>query len=781
MEKVFLQPGSAGIPAGELKNQTSAIRNQNSKTPAGMPALPRAFFGIVLYSVCSVFSVVCSATEVPPGFIAETIATNLNAATAIAPAPDGRIFIADQTGPVLVWKNGRVLDTPALTLHVTDYWERGVIGLALDPDFPRAPYLYLLYVTDRPFVHHVLSRFTVGGERIDPASEKILLEGDDQATLGGGVKAGHQGGTLRFGADGKLYVSLGEQTAGEPSQKLDTLQGKILRLNRDGSIPDDNPFLTHTTGKYRVIYARGVRNSFGLAAQSKADGGRMFFTDVGGSAFEEVNELKPGANYGWPRAEGFSTNAAFTNPLHAYSPMIGHSIVGGVFLPRTDNWPEKWCGKFLFADFMKHWVKVLDPDAPAKVITFAKGFNGPVATELAPDGSLLVLNRGAVWRDPKKFVANAGSLVRIRYVGGSTVAGRAPNSDSARSTFTPALALPADASALPRTMTRADWEARFRGVKRWPFWLNTSAWQPFTRESIGLYLPPGGGTKLSDDTKEVLLPPGAVVVRNFSVTAWRPPQTRTESKSDDASRLLETRLLVVGAPRGYGASYRWKTPDRAELIEDGELETLSDLVDHDSSEVTPGKLSLPWWFPGVEDGISFPITNPAYWVSTAVPDFIFPPSPLRPERPVNWLRSMQRAGVLETILSPEDLDRLSRGNLWFSPLEPAEARLRSYLHGNCAVCHQPGGASRGLFDARITTPLDQTGMINGELAAGDLGIAGAKIVVPGAPEKSILYRRLKDGGFFRMPPVQYHNAPSPILPVLEEWIRSLKPTPESKP
>ena len=142
---------------------------------------------------------------------------------------------------------------------------------------------------------------------------------------------------------------------------------------------------------------------------------------------------------------------------------------------------------------------------------------------------------------------------------------------------------------------------------------------------------------------------------------------------------------------------------------------------------------------------------------------------------------MRRKNAIITDLSSNAVSNISPGVVWESPLMPAEARVRSYLHGNCSVCHQPGGASRGLFDARITTPLDQTGMINGELAAGDLGLAGAKIVVPGAPEKSILYRRLKDGGFFRMPPVQYHNAPSPILPVLEEWIRSLKPTPENKP
>src|SRR5437016_1919119 len=107
--------------------------------------------------------------ELPPGFVAETLATNLNAATAIAPTPDGRIFIADQTGKLLVWKNGRVLPTPSLTLHVTDYWERGLIGVALDPDFPRTQNIFLLYVTDRPFVHHVLSRFTVNGDAVDPS------------------------------------------------------------------------------------------------------------------------------------------------------------------------------------------------------------------------------------------------------------------------------------------------------------------------------------------------------------------------------------------------------------------------------------------------------------------------------------------------------------------------------------------------------------------------------------------------------------------------------------
>lgn len=415
---------------------------------------------------------------------------------------------------------------------------------------------------------------------------------------------------------------------------------------------------------------------------------RIFFTDVGGSAFEEVNELIAGGNYGWPRAEGLSTSAALRKPLHAYSPLVGQSIVGGVFLPRDSPWPQKWRGKFVFGDFMKHWIKALDPESPTNVVTFARGLNGPVATESAPDGSLLVLNRGTIWRDGRKFAANAGSLVRIRYAGSSV-----PVADRAAPAFTPALGLPADPAKLPRTLTRADWEKRTHNAK--PVSLHTRIWQPPAQETAHLYLPAGTPKNL---------PPGAAVVRHFRIE----------------NRLIETRIVVIGDPRGYGVSYRWRSSELAELVEDGQLESF--------------KASSAWWFPGLEDGLTVPITSPAYWFSI-------------------------------------DLNEPAAD--WQNPETPLEARVRSYLHGNCAVCHQPGGASRGAFDARITTPLDEAGIINGPLAAGDLGIPGAKIVVPGEPDKSILYRRLKAADFFRMPPVQYHNEPSPILPVMEQWIRSL--------
>jgi glucose/arabinose dehydrogenase len=728
-------------------------------------------FGLLLALASWCLVARSAAADLPRGFTEEVLATNLNAVTAFAPLPDGRILIADQTGKLLLWREGRLLDPPALTLHVADYWERGLIGLALHPDFPRTPHLFVLYVTDRPFTHHVLSCFTLAGDTVNPASEVVLLEGDDQATLGGTVPAGHQGGPLRFGADGRLYIALGEQTAGEPSQRLDTLQGKVLRLNPDGSVPNDNPFLASTTGKYRAIFARGVRNPFGMALQPRAEGGRMFFTDVGGSAFEEVNELVSGANYGWPRAEGFSTNAEFKNPLFAYPPMVGQCIAGGTFCPKvtatnasssakpsdavSDVWPEKWQGRFFFADFMKHWVKALDPANPTNVLTFARGFNAPVALEFTSDGSLLMLNRGTVWRDPNKFVANAGSLIRIRYVSLDTnaVPNLAPALPS-RGSFPIALGLPADPRALPHQLNRTDWDQRLAAAAPRRCWVNGQEWIPSVKQWNAFVLPALGKLQTAPPAN-VVFPPGTVLVREFSVEAGG-----AKGSGGREPGWIETRVVVIGAPVGYGASYRWISSERAELVEDGEL-----------AEVGAPR-PVRWWFPILDDALTFPTLNPSYYFPTALAEF-------RGSYPAgqadDLLAEWNRDGVFDPPLTSEQLAAGSGSVNWEENEGTAEQRVRSYFNGNCAVCHQPGGAARGNFDARITTPRPQSGLLHGELAAGDLGIPGARLVTPGDPEKSILYQRLNRTDLFRMPPAQYHNEISPIAPVVAEWIRSLKP------
>ncbi len=348
--------------------------------------------------------------SVPDGFDLQSVATGLDGATALEVLPDGRVLVCEQPGRVRVIENGKLLKEPFVTLPVDSHWERGVIGVTHDPEFPQQPYIYVCWVAKQPYSHHRVSRFTMEGNTAEAGSEKLLLQGDDQSKMGGKVPAGHQGGALHFGTDGKLYIGIGEQTSGEPAQRLDTLLGKILRINPDGSIPKDNPFVGQAKGKYQAIWARGARNPFTFAIR-KSDG-LMLINDVGGKS-EEINVGRAGANYGWPIVEHGDQpqykSSQYDGPIHWYPES---SLNGGDFCPTENLWPKEWRGRYFFADFVQGWIHSLDPDNPSDVTTFLDGIRQPVDMRFAADGSLYVLLRNA-WVIDDKFGGGTGSLLRI--------------------------------------------------------------------------------------------------------------------------------------------------------------------------------------------------------------------------------------------------------------------------------------------------------------------------------------------------------------------------------
>ena len=344
---------------------------------------------------------------VPVGFKAEVIASGFSGATALEVAPDGRIFVCEQGGTLRVIRNGKSLPEPFVKLPVDATWERGLIGVTVAPDFPKTPHVFVCYVAAKPYPHHVVSRFTAKGDAAEPGSEKILLEGDDQTKLGGTVPAGHQGGAIHFGKDGKLYIAIGDQTAGTPAQNPNSLLGRLLRINADGSIPEDNPFVSKATGKYRATWALGLRNPFTFAVQPET--GRIFINDVGGLA-EEINEGVAGANYGWPIVEhGPTSDPRFRGPIHHYPTAC---ITGGAFAPADLRWPKEYRGQYFFGDFNHGWVKTIDPAKPAVAKPFASGLRRPVDLRFAVDGSLYVLLRDA-WVIDKLFKGGTGALLRI--------------------------------------------------------------------------------------------------------------------------------------------------------------------------------------------------------------------------------------------------------------------------------------------------------------------------------------------------------------------------------
>ncbi|HET6883315.1 MAG TPA: PQQ-dependent sugar dehydrogenase [Pirellulales bacterium] len=399
------------LPAADIgERQTSAV----SLMPEGLEKSlsPEQFADLIAYletlrpqGDASFGAGVKGPLQLPDGFKVATLTTGLTGATAMEAARDGRIFVCEQTGALRVVKEGELLPTPFVTLPVDSTWERGLIGVTVDPRFPEEPYVYVCYVARQPYPHHCVSRFTAKGDVAAAGSERILLEGDDQTKLGGNVPAGHQGGALHFGLDGTLYVAIGEQTAETPAQSLATFQGKMLRIGADGSVPSDNPLLAHTSGKYRAIWALGLRNPFTFAVRKPS--GELFINDVGGK-FEEINVGVAGANYGWPAVEhGATDDARFRGPIYSYPQA---SIAGGDFAP--PDWPDEFRGRYFFADFVHGWIKTLNPEQPDDVRTFASGLRRPVDLRFIADGRLLVLLRNA-WVIDDKFQPSTGTLLEI--------------------------------------------------------------------------------------------------------------------------------------------------------------------------------------------------------------------------------------------------------------------------------------------------------------------------------------------------------------------------------
>ncbi len=345
--------------------------------------------------------------SLPLGFVRNTAFSGSlgGVSTAMAFAPDGRLFVCEQSGAVRVVKNGSLLTTPFVTVPTTADGERGLLGIAFDPQFGSAShnFVYVYYtVTISGAAHNRISRYPAGGDVASGAEEVIY---DELPTLGA---TNHNGGAIHFGPDDKLYVAVGENAVGSNAQSNTSLLGKILRLNTDGSIPSDNPSLG--SGNFKAIWAKGVRNPFTF---SFAPGtGRMFINDVGEGTWEEINEGAAGANYGWPNSEGATTAAGITSPVFTYrhsggaplnpSLVVGNVIVGSAFYVPSGAvpYPASYVGNYFFADYGGHWINRLDlATANNAVYAFARLPSSVTDLAVGSDGNLYALGStsGGSW------------------------------------------------------------------------------------------------------------------------------------------------------------------------------------------------------------------------------------------------------------------------------------------------------------------------------------------------------------------------------------------------
>lgn len=353
--------------------------------------------GKILLSILTLLALTTSAplvnaATVPTGFTDAVVASGLNNPTAMALAPDGRIFVCQQGGALRVIKNGVLLATPFLTVPVDSSGERGLLGVAFDPNFVSNQLVYIYYTATTPTIHNRLSRFTASGDVALAGSETIIMELPNLSSA-----TNHNGGAIHFGPDGLLYIAVGDNANGANAQSLATRFGKMLRITSTGAIPTNNPFFNTATGDNRAIWALGVRNPFTFSFQNGT--GRMFINDVGQNVWEEINDGIAGSNYGWPTCEGFCNppNANFRDPIFAYQNDASTcAITGGAFYnPTINQFPAQFVGNYFFADFCGGWIRRLDPANGNAVSDFATGVSLPVDLKVSPDGFLYYLARGA--------------------------------------------------------------------------------------------------------------------------------------------------------------------------------------------------------------------------------------------------------------------------------------------------------------------------------------------------------------------------------------------------
>jgi glucose/arabinose dehydrogenase len=345
-----------------------------------------------------------SAVQLPSGFTKSLVVGGLTRPTDMEFAPDGRLFVAQQGGRLRVLKpDGRMTTFVDISSDVDSRGERGLLGVTFDPNFASNHFVYLFYThepTATTPANNRIIRYTANGNKPLAGSRKLIFRLNNLRPLH------HNGGTIQFGARDKLYVSTGDNQIPDNAQSLSNLKGKILRINKDGTIPTDNPFYNKASGKNRAIWALGLRNPFKFAIKPGA--GTIFINDVGERTWEEINRGVEGANYGWPRFEGPETDPRFRSPIYAYrhgrdTPIC--SITGGAFYnPAKVQFPAGYVGDYFFADLCGGWIKRYDPGSDT-ARRFATGLVTPVDLEVERDGTLYYLTRGST----------EGSVNRIRY------------------------------------------------------------------------------------------------------------------------------------------------------------------------------------------------------------------------------------------------------------------------------------------------------------------------------------------------------------------------------
>jgi uncharacterized repeat protein (TIGR03806 family) len=671
-----------------------------------------------------------------------------------APGSD-RLLVAERRGKIFSFRNDKQADKELLIdLGTTVY------GIVCHPRFADNGYLFVTYLPtpdkDTPTGTKV-ARFKVerGKQwRCERASEKIVFEWPS---------GGHNGGCLKFGSDGYLYIGTGDGSgiADElhTGQNLGDVLGAILRIDVDRpdkeksyGIPKDNPFVSRK-GARPEIWAYGLRQPWRFSFDRQS--GELWAGEVGQDLWEMVYRIEKGGNYGWSVMEGthpFRPERQ-RGPTPILPPVVEHShtdfrsLTGGYVYHGKRL--KELAGAYIYGDFDTGRVWALRYDGK-KVTQHQELVDTPYR--------IVSFGEDA-----------AGEIYFVDFIGGKI------------HRLVPAPKV-AQAAPFPRKLSDTGLFTSTRDLKPAPglipYTVNSQLWGDHASKERFIALP--GDSRIEYNVLKYPEPiPGAM-------PGWRFPDgtvfvktffLEMERGNPASKRRLETRLLhfeqlegtqEVGDQYFRGYTYVWNDEQTdALLIGPGALDRTFTIRD---KQAPGGKVQQTWHFPSRAE-CTLCHTMPAKFV-LGVNTLQFNKEHDYGTVKANQLRTLEHQGIFTKPLpaAPEKLPRLVDHA---DPSQPLNLRARSYLHSNCSHCHMKWGGGNADFQLLATLDLKDMGIVNVKPAHGTFDIRDTRLIAPGDPERSMILYRMKKLGLGRMPHIASSIVDETAVTLIHDWIKEM--------
>ena len=678
-----------------------------------------------------------------------------------APGSD-RLFVAERFGRILSFENNREADQADVLLDL----DKTIYGFAFHPDFQENGYVYVTYVLDpakeEPKGTRVV-RFTVD----DPAANPPRCDPDSELLLIEWPSGGHNGGCLRFGPDGMLYIGTGDSSGIADQlltgQDLSDLSGAILRIDVDHtdgdapySIPDDNPFID-VEGARPENWAYGLRQPWKLHFDRET--GDLWVGNVGQDLWEQIFLIEKGGNYGWSVMEGsypFRPDrprgpSPFIGPIVEHDHAEFRSITGGVVY-HGDRLPELR-GAYIYGDYDTGKIWMFRYDREAKQVTEHR--------ELV-DSSLRLVGFAE---------DHAGEFYLIDHMGGG-IHRLVPNDEPDRSADFPRLL---SETGLFSSTEQHDLQA---GVI--PFSVIAPQWCDGATKERFFALP--GDSQIEFETVTYpqpapgapdgwRFPDGAVLAETISM--------EMEAGNPNSSRRLETRILhyeqlagseQVGDQFWRGYTYVWNDEQTdAVLAEAGGADVPLTIAD----EAAPGgKRTQTWRIPSrAECTICHNMAAKYVLGLTTIQ--------ANTDHDYGRVTANQLSTFNHISLFTEPLAE-SPGALpslvdYRDDSLPTAERARAYLHANCSHCHRKWGGGNTEFQLLATLELEELGIAGTRPAHGGFFLPDAEVLAKGDPLRSVLFYRMAKLGPGRMPRLGSGVVDEEGTRLIQEWIAALPP------